>query len=92
MRIVVVFPQPDGPSSTRNSWSAISRLKLSTPTKLPSAPFLGDVLEADFGHLLTRRYPFTAPAVRPDTIWRWKNMTRMKSGTVAETTGQLPRT
>src|SRR4028119_36604 len=35
MRMVVVLPQPDGPRSTRNSWSAISRLKLSTPTKAP---------------------------------------------------------
>src|ERR1051325_9583416 len=34
MRMVVVLPQPDGPSKTRNSWSAMSRLKLSTPTKL----------------------------------------------------------
>ena len=35
MRIVVVFPQPEGPSSTRNSRSAISRLRSCTATKLP---------------------------------------------------------
>jgi hypothetical protein len=35
MRIVVVLPQPDGPSSTRNSRSAIVRFTSSTPTKFP---------------------------------------------------------
>lgn len=30
-------------------------------------------------------YPFTAPAVRPLTIWRWKTMTRIKSGAVIDT-------
>src|SRR5947209_6429719 len=35
IRIVVVLPQPEGPSSTRNSWSAMSRLKLSTATYPP---------------------------------------------------------
>ena len=35
MRMVVVLPQPDGPSRTKNSLSAMVRSKLSTPTKLP---------------------------------------------------------
>src|SRR5215203_2830234 len=35
MRIVVVFPQPEGPSSTRNSRSAMSRLRSCTAAKLP---------------------------------------------------------
>ena len=34
-------------------------------------------------------YPLTAPAVSPLTIWRWKKRTRMKSGTVADTTAVL---
>src|SRR5690606_11393618 len=29
-----------------------------------------------------RRYPFTAPAVRPATIRRWKNRTKITIGTV----------
>ena len=35
MRIVVVFPHPEGPRSTRNSRSPMVRSKLSTPTKSP---------------------------------------------------------
>src|SRR5262245_15569091 len=33
--MVVVLPQPEGPSSTRNSLSTTSRLRLATATKLP---------------------------------------------------------
>ena len=36
-----------------------------------------------------RRYPLTAPAVRPLTIWRWKTMTRRKSGAVIETAAAI---
>jgi hypothetical protein len=35
IRMVVVFPQPDGPSRTKNSLSAIVRLKSSTAMNLP---------------------------------------------------------
>src|SRR5215212_5858877 len=35
MRIVVVLPQPEGPSRTRNSRSAMSRLRSCTAAKLP---------------------------------------------------------
>src|SRR3712207_1052093 len=35
MRMVVVFPQPDGPNRTRNSWSATSRSRSRTPTNAP---------------------------------------------------------
>ena len=31
-------------------------------------------------------HPFTAPAVKPETICRWKNSTSKNNGTVAETT------
>ncbi len=34
-REFLVLPQPDGPSRTRNSRSAMVRSKLSTPTKEP---------------------------------------------------------
>gem|GEM_PF-3070281 len=30
-------------------------------------------------------YPFTAPAVKPSTMLRWKNSTRIMSGTVTTT-------
>ena len=33
-------------------------------------------------------YPLTAPCVSPETICRWKNMTRINKGTVAETTAE----
>src|SRR5262245_34886601 len=36
MRMVVVLPQPDGPSSTRNSWSATSRLTSLTTASSPN--------------------------------------------------------
>ena len=36
MRMVVVLPQPEGPSSTRNSLSMISRSRSATATKLPN--------------------------------------------------------
>ena len=35
MRMVVVLPHPDGPRSTRNSWSRIVRLRSLTPTNEP---------------------------------------------------------
>src|SRR5262245_62255307 len=35
MRMVVVFPHPDGPSRTRNSLSTTSRLRFATAMKLP---------------------------------------------------------
>jgi hypothetical protein len=36
MRSRVDFPQPDGPTNTTNSWSAMSRLKRSTTLTPPS--------------------------------------------------------
>jgi hypothetical protein len=35
MRSVVDLPQPDGPTSTTNSWSAMCRLKSLTATTAP---------------------------------------------------------
>jgi hypothetical protein len=35
MRSNVDLPQPDGPTNTTNSWSAISRLRSGTTVKLP---------------------------------------------------------
>jgi hypothetical protein len=36
MRSVVDLPQPDGPTSTTNSWSAMCRLKSFTATTPPA--------------------------------------------------------
>ena len=36
IRSVVVLPQPDGPSSEKNSFSAISRLRSLTTVELPN--------------------------------------------------------
>ena len=36
MRRVVDLPQPEGPTSTMNSWSRISRLALSTALTPPA--------------------------------------------------------
>ena len=35
IRSVVLLPQPDGPTSTTNSWSAMERLMRSTARTLP---------------------------------------------------------
>jgi hypothetical protein len=35
IRSAVLFPHPDGPSSTRNSWSLISSVRSSTATTSP---------------------------------------------------------
>ena len=48
-------------------------------------PSLGQVFQPDTGHI-TPPYPLTAPAVRPLTICRWKNITSTNSGAVADTT------
>src|SRR6185369_590193 len=37
------------------------------------------------------RQPFTAPAVMPDTIWRWKKMNRMRGGMVMSNTSANSR-
>ena len=52
MRSSVDFPQPEGPTRTRNSPSAISSEMSSTATT-PPREGLGDVLEADPGHART---------------------------------------
>ena len=36
-----------------------------------------------------RSYPFTAPAVRPATMRRWKTSTKMTSGSVITTAAAL---
>ena len=68
--------QPPG-----NSPSAMCRFIVCTPTNCPQA--LGQVLQLNSA---IGRYPFTAPAVRPLTIWRWKNITRMNNSAVTDTT------
>ena len=61
---VVDLPQPEGPSSTTNSLSRISRSRSS---------HRDDVAGVALGHgaermLAMRPQPFTAPAVRPETM------------------------
>ena len=48
------------------------------------APTFGQISKRNTRHI--RPYPFTAPAVRPLTICRWKNITSTNSGAVADTT------
>ena len=62
MLSVVVLPQPEGPSSTMNSLSRISRSSRSTAVTLPYR--LVNWRQA----ILAMHYPLTAPAVRPETM------------------------
>ncbi len=48
MRSVVVLPQPDGPSMTKNSPSSMVKVEPFTAVKAPKA--LCEVLDADLGH------------------------------------------
>jgi hypothetical protein len=63
MRSVVDLPQPDGPTSTTNSWSAISRSMPFTACTPPSYS-LTTLRSETFA---MRAYPFVAPAVSPAT-------------------------
>ena len=68
MRSSVDLPQPEGPSSTRNSPSATSS-EMSLTTRSVGEG-LGDVLELDGCHgtcRLVAAQPLTLPAVMPDT-------------------------
>ncbi len=77
IRSIVDLPQPEGPSSTRNSRSGISAVKSRITARAAEA--LGHVGEAEGGH---RDYPFTEPAVRPLTIWRWTRRKKTMAGIV----------
>ena len=71
----VDLPQPDGPSSTMNSPSAMSRLSLLSTFTLPKARCRS--LTATDGWTLSSgscAYPFTAPAAMPRT----KSLPEMK--------------
>ena len=46
---------------------------------------LRDVIQLDLGHRSVLLYPFTAPAVSPATIRRWKISTMMMIGIVTTT-------
>ena len=61
MRRVVVLPQPDGPTSTTNSWSWMSRF--TSLTACTSSYFLFKLRIATSA---MTRYPFTDP-VMPET-------------------------
>ena len=65
MLSVVDLPQPEGPSSTTNSLSRISRLRSSNGDDIAGVA-LGDGLEDDACQCAPQ--PFTAPAVRPETM------------------------
>ena len=79
----VDFPQPDGPTRIMNSPSAISRLSSFTASK-PSGYFL-PTRSSTMSAIASPPYPFTAPAVRPETMRRWKINTMMRIGIVTTT-------
>ncbi len=67
MRSSVDLPQPEGPTSTTNSPSEMSKLMPWMILTLPKAfSILRNDTEAMFG--ISRGQLFTAPAVRPDTM------------------------
>ena len=72
----VVLPQPDGPTSTMNSPSAMSRLTSSTACDAVRVA-LGDVLQADAAH------PLLAPSVRPLMKCRWSTAKTISVGSAA---------
>ncbi len=90
MRKSVDLPQPDGPTSTTNSPSAI--IDIDAVNDLYRTVVLLDVLDIDGCHkrFLNLRAeggrlpqpPLTAPAVRPATICFWANMVSSSTGSV----------
>ena len=80
IRSSVDFPQPDGPTRIMNSPSCTSMLTSFTALK-PSPYSLTMFLMS----MAAMSQPFTAPEVRPATIFRWNNRTMMMIGIVTIT-------
>ena len=80
-RSSVDLPQPDGPTKTTNSPSAMSRSMLGMMVVAPNdlLTFLSTMLPMS---LLRCRY-LTAPKVRPRTSWRWLNQPMTRIGAMA---------
>ena len=84
MRKVVLFPEPDGPSSAKNSPGSISKSIAFEGGEI--AMHLDDPVEMNLSaHAHRRPPPFTAPTVRPLTICFCATMPRTITGSIART-------
>ena len=91
IRSAVVLPQPDGPTSTMNSPSAMLTAEVLDGVEAVLVDLV-DLLQAYRGHdappdaaEITTAHPFTAPEVRPEITNLRKMKTRMPMGTTATT-------
>ena len=75
MRMVVVLPQPDGPSRTRNSLSHDLEVEIGDGDE--AAELLGDIAEPDGCHGLQ---PLTAPKESPRTRCFWTMKAKIMIG------------
>ena len=70
MRNAVVLPDPDAPSSTRNSPGATSRSNSSSTFTAPKYFWTLSNVTGTFGTTLAIPYPFTAPSSTPFAMKR----------------------
>src|SRR5919106_4675165 len=86
MRRIVDFPEPDGPTRTTNSPSAMSRLTSSTTGVVEPENVLvrWSSRMVVMGHL-SLLSSLHRPKVRPEMIWRWDTSTRIITGMVTIT-------
>ena len=77
------------PSCTSPGWEALTCQEsrgCSAAERRARRPGAGERRPLD-----DERHPLTAPAVRPDTIWRWKNMNTISGGIVISRTSANSR-
>ena len=86
-RSSVDLPQPDGPTKTQNSPCGDGEVDVLDDVR----PAPKRLVDASRGSTSAMVYPFTAPAVRPETMRRCSTSTSRMSGTVTMTEAAMMR-